>query len=181
MVVAAGARVSVAVVVSVSAAARVSVAVVVSARAFLVLDRRRGAELGDEGIHRLAAGVVAEEVLDLVVDVDERLGAAAFLVRLVDDVVASPFFISKAALSNSGTIMPRPNQPSEPPSRPDGQSEFFLASSAKSPPATMRSRMARIFSNAAALASGRSPSSDLTRMCWQRTCGATTYSDLWAS
>ena len=31
---------------------------------------------------------MAEEVLDLVVDVDERLGAAAFLVRLVDDVVA---------------------------------------------------------------------------------------------
>ena len=50
-------------------------------------DFRVGAEVGDEGVHGLAARVVAEEVLDLVMDVDQRLGAAGLFVGLVDDVV----------------------------------------------------------------------------------------------
>ena len=76
----------------VAAAALVVMAVVVSAAALmldvLVLDRRLLAEVRDVGVHRLAARLVAEEVLDLVVHVDDRLLPAAALVRLVDDVIA---------------------------------------------------------------------------------------------
>ena len=52
--------------------------------ALAVLDLGVRLQFRDERIHRTAARLVAQEVLDLVVDVNERLLAAALLVRLVD-------------------------------------------------------------------------------------------------
>ena len=49
---------------------------------------RGGAQIGNVGVHRAPSRLVAQEVLDLVMDVDERLGLSALFVRLVDDVVS---------------------------------------------------------------------------------------------
>src|SRR5207247_1676052 len=46
-----------------------------------------------------------------------------------------PLGSENAAFSNSGTVFPRPIQPSAPPSFADVSSEYFFARSAKFPPA----------------------------------------------
>ena len=70
------------------AGAAAAVAVLVLSAALAELDLSGGAEFGDERVHRATTRFVAEKVLDLVVDVDERLLSAALLVRLVVDVLA---------------------------------------------------------------------------------------------
>ena len=70
----------------VPAAAVVAMTMVVPATALvldvLVLDRRLLAKLSDISVHRLAARLVAKEILDLVVDVDDGLLSAAAFVAL---------------------------------------------------------------------------------------------------
>ena len=88
---------------------------------------------------------------------------------------------AKAASSNSLTIIPCENQPSEPPACfPEGQSLCAAASVAKSEPAATRSRIARILARAASLSSGDCDFG-VTRMCCARTCASLPNSALCAS